>query len=477
MHAFTSSRGGRSRNGRGSALFGVAALLTGLPLAAQPVITSQPLGVAAYESQSATFSVGATGGAPLRYQWRFAGNALDSATNSTLVLTNLAVSQTGIYAVQVTDTAGTTGSSGVVLSVLPRPFPAFGFGTFQPGVSPEVPIQFLAYGGETRVQVSVAYATNALSNPRYISSLTNFPTVAPGRTARLLLEGDEAGTSSAVIRTDSTLPGFFGIEIVLPTGRTLATGVNPLGRLLFDAREGAGPYQAALVFTNKPFAVEVGPVGGTNVTASLGTMGPVVQIRSAPVLDAQSGLFLQQIDIGNPGVITQSQVMITVSGLTNDSLGVPIRLYNSLGTNSNGGALVFSSDLPPGTARVLRLEYYVADLTTVPVPTLLSEQSSSILSPALSSRTLSVDRALYFTNGMFPSGAFLIEFPTQAGRNYFVQYAPTPEAFAQGSGLIRTARPAIPGTGSRVQWIDHGPPKTESAPGVTNRFYRVILGL
>lgn len=433
-------------------------MLTGLPLVAQPVITRQPLGVAAYETQSATFSVEATGVAPMRYQWRFAGDGIDSATNSTLVLTNLVASQSGIYGVQVTDTTGTTSSSGVVLSVLPRPFPAFGFGTYQPGVSPEVPIQYLAFGGETRLQVSVAYSTNALSNPRFVSSLTQF-------------------SEPAVIRTDSTKPGSFGVEMVLPAGSTLTTGVNPLGRLQFDALGGVGPYQTALAFTNAPFAVEVGPVGGTNVTAALGVIGPVVQVRSAPLLDAQSGLFLQQIDIGNPGVVTQSQVLVTVSGLTNDSLGVPIRLYNSLGTNSSGGALVFSSDLPPGIGRVLRLEYYVADLTTVPVPTLLSEQSASVVGPALSSRTLSVDRALHFTNAAFPSGAFLIEFPTQAGRNYFVQYAPTPDAFAQGSALIRTALPAIPGTGSRVQWIDHGPPKTESMPDASNRFYRVILGL
>lgn len=478
MHAFTSSRGDRNWNDRRVTLVGLAALLVGSPLVAQPVITSQPLGAAAYEGQSATFSVGATGVAPLRYQWHFAGGRIDSATNSALVLTNLLASQAGTYSVEVSDVNGTTSSPGVFLTVFPRPFPAFGFGTYQPGVAPEVSVQFLAYGGETRLQFSVTYATNALANPRYTSFLTNFSVlVAPGRTAVPLLEGDEPAALAATVRTDSATPGLFGVEIVLPTGRTLPTGLNPLGRLVFDAREGVDPIRAALAFTNSPLALLAGPVGGTNVTASVGTIGPVVRVRSAPALDAQSGLFLQQIDIGNPGVVTQSQVQVTVSGLTNDSLGVPIRLYNSVGTNSQGGSVVFSSDLPPGTARVLRLEYYVADLTTVPVPTFVSEQSGTPSGPSLSARTLSVDRALYFTNAAFPSGAFLIEFPTQLQRNYFVQYAPSPDAFLQGSGTIRTALPAIPGTGSRVQWIDYGPPKTETAPGASNRFYRVVLGL
>ena len=34
--------------------------------------------------------------------------------------------------------------------------------------------------------------------------------------------------------------------------------------------------------------------------------------------------------------------------------------------------------------------------------------------------------------------------------------------------------PGVQGTGSRVQWLDIGPPRTETPPGIEPRFYRVL---
>ena len=70
---------------------------------------------------------------------------------------------------------------------------------------------------------------------------------------------------------------------------------------------------------------------------------------------------------------------------------------------------------------------------------------------------------------MLPGSSFLLEFSTVTGRVYYVQYR---------SNLVqwKTALPAIEGTGTRVQWIDNGLPKTESAPASTSRrFYRLIM--
>ena len=105
MHAFTTSRGVRSQSFRGLGLLGFCGWVWAVPLMAQPVITSQPLGATHYESQAATFSVAATGTAPLSYQWRQSGDGLVGQTNSTLVLTNLTLSQNGIYSVDVSDAA------------------------------------------------------------------------------------------------------------------------------------------------------------------------------------------------------------------------------------------------------------------------------------------------------------------------------------------------------------------------------------
>ena len=40
----------------------------------------------------------------------------------------------------------------------------------------------------------------------------------------------------------------------------------------------------------------------------------------------------------------------------------------------------------------------------------------------------------------------------------------------------KTVVPAINGTGTRLQWVDNGPPKTELLPSLdSHRFYRLIL--
>jgi hypothetical protein len=55
-----------------------------------------------------------------------------------------------------------------------------------------------------------------------------------------------------------------------------------------------------------------------------------------------------------------------------------------------------------------------------------------------------------------------------AGQNYYVQYS---------SNLTNwtTVLPAVTGTGTRQQWIDNGPPKTESFPSGVMRAYRLRL--
>ena len=64
-----------------------------------------------------TFSVTASGTPPLSYQWKFDGTNISGATNTTLVLTNVQLSQAGTYAVLVTNHYGSTNSASALLTV------------------------------------------------------------------------------------------------------------------------------------------------------------------------------------------------------------------------------------------------------------------------------------------------------------------------------------------------------------------------
>ena len=55
----------------------------GAPTAAAPVITQQPAPLSVTVGQPATFTVAATGTAPLAYQWQRNGTAIDGATDTT----------------------------------------------------------------------------------------------------------------------------------------------------------------------------------------------------------------------------------------------------------------------------------------------------------------------------------------------------------------------------------------------------------
>ncbi|HZL77742.1 MAG TPA: SUMF1/EgtB/PvdO family nonheme iron enzyme [Candidatus Limnocylindrales bacterium] len=69
-----------------------------LPHPDQPTITVQPSDRKVYPGRTATFSVTATGGAPLYYQWQNNGVNFPAATGASLTLTNV---QLGIYYISV----------------------------------------------------------------------------------------------------------------------------------------------------------------------------------------------------------------------------------------------------------------------------------------------------------------------------------------------------------------------------------------
>src|SRR5262245_65096086 len=83
-----------------------------------PSITSKPASRTNASGTVATFSVEATGTAPLHYQWyRNQLNPIPDATNSVLVLANVQLSDSGAYHVAVTNEAGSTNSAEATLLV------------------------------------------------------------------------------------------------------------------------------------------------------------------------------------------------------------------------------------------------------------------------------------------------------------------------------------------------------------------------
>jgi DNA-binding beta-propeller fold protein YncE len=88
------------------------------PSVVAPAITAQPSSVSVTEGQVATFSVTATGTAPLSYQWQKAGSAISGATASTYTISDAALADSGSQlTVAVSNSAGTTTSNAATLTV------------------------------------------------------------------------------------------------------------------------------------------------------------------------------------------------------------------------------------------------------------------------------------------------------------------------------------------------------------------------
>src|SRR5262249_41387686 len=71
-----------------------------------PAIAGQPQNLRVGLGGSVTFNVSATGAEPLKYQWRFAGTNLASASSTSLTLNNIQLSNAGFYDVIVTNQFG-----------------------------------------------------------------------------------------------------------------------------------------------------------------------------------------------------------------------------------------------------------------------------------------------------------------------------------------------------------------------------------
>ena len=82
-----------------------------------PTITQNPESVIILAGADVTFSVEAEGSQPLSYQWEKSGTPISGATQSTLVLSNVGVSDEGDYTVTVSNVAGTATSAAARLTV------------------------------------------------------------------------------------------------------------------------------------------------------------------------------------------------------------------------------------------------------------------------------------------------------------------------------------------------------------------------
>jgi hypothetical protein len=98
-----------------------------LAVLSPPTITQQPTNQAVLDGQAVMFTVTATGGLPLYYQWQYNSNNLTDGGNTSgaatpnLIISNVSGADVGYYSVMVSNAAGIAISSNVLLTIIPSP--------------------------------------------------------------------------------------------------------------------------------------------------------------------------------------------------------------------------------------------------------------------------------------------------------------------------------------------------------------------
>lgn len=464
-------------------------------------ILRQPVTQGVFAGANTEFSVLAEGSDPLTYQWYQGTNALVGAatnfftdtTSATLAFNNTSVTNAGNYSVVVRSGALSVTSSVATLKVqvgLPSILRLANAtnsvvnltNVVDNGGGPVTnvtqwnrhvfPISFTIQGDDRAVALSLGYSNGVVSNPRF----EFLPEYAASTNHVLWVTNHPSALSFVFVLTNSTfftnlsqLLGNFTFETpaslsptdALRQARIQALAAQPSTNLI-------APYLALPSGSRRIF--------GTNEAdfPLLISLQPQVIPSGSPTLNRQTGYLVQPVDVVNisPDALTDIRLLIT--GLTNDSRGIPVSLVSSVGpVGTPPVPSIFLGPLPAyGGPRRVQLEYYVSDgqVASLRNPGYVAEAAVAY------SVTTSTGRRSITPSLTRVSDGVLLEFPTLNTFSYYVRYTDTLADFSAqttNDTAIRTAVPAFRGNGRTVQWLDNGPPRTATAPS-TNRFYRVL---
>lgn len=447
-------------------LLTVAGMLGGVAMAQTstnepPRITNQPLSQVVYEGSPVTFSVGAEGTSPLAFQWTKDGAGISGGTTSAISIAETTTNNSGSYQVIVTNLYGKVTSDAAVLTVRPltaRKLRLAGYVELSPGIV-KIPVQLASLGNENQIAFTVAWNPEVVNFDGVTSPLDAGNTNVIGPIATNTVPAPII----PLLDTNRLAEGRVGVTLSLPTGKFLLAATNLIAEVHLALGAGQSPSAAALGLLESPVATQVLDTNAVSQPVD-NVILPVVRQPAGPgVIAKQAGLFWERLSVINPGNSNLPCAWITVTGLGRDSLGKNIRLQNLTGTSTNGPFLQVLN-LPAGATVDLIAEYYVADRRTQPTPVYEAGVANPLVAVYGETGQPKIERVL------FRDQMALVEFNTISNRLYYVQYAPIAAATNWS-----TALPPLTGTGQRVQWIDNGPPKTDSVPGGTsNRFYRII---
>jgi hypothetical protein len=232
-----------------------AAILTVNPAPVAPSITTQPANQTVTAGQTATFSVTATGTAPLSYQWQKNGTAISGATSSTYTTPSTSTTDNGAqFVVAVSNSVGNVISSAATLTVttpgqISSSASSLTFGNVNVGSSSTQSVTLTNTGGSN---VSVSNVT--ISGPGFsVNGISTGLILSPGATATMNVIFAPAASGSVtgsvtITSNASNSPltiSFSGSGVVVTHSATLTWTASTsvvVGYYVYRSSISGGPY-------------------------------------------------------------------------------------------------------------------------------------------------------------------------------------------------------------------------------------------
>ena len=339
----------------GSALSSNAALV----LNGHPVITNQPASTNVAAGIAATFIVGATGTAPLRYQWQLLGTNLPGATTNTYTVLKAGTTNAGPYTVMVSNQAGIAIGGPATLGINSKPVivtqpvntaaPLGSNVTFTVGVTGTDPLKYqwklnaTNLAGATQSSLSFVLSSAAQAGP-YTVTITNGLGTVTSAKATLTIATPPVITKALLAHTN-----------LVGTANTFSTTANGTAPLV---------YRWQLNGTTIPGASTTVLALSNIVVATGGTYS--VSVSNAAGVASSSALLTVALDITAPTVTITSPTaaqnlvsnLLTAVGTATDTAQVTNVTYSLNGsvwqkpvtTNAwKNWSVVLDSQLIPGT--------------------------------------------------------------------------------------------------------------------------------
>ncbi|PYT40365.1 MAG: hypothetical protein DMG45_17290 [Acidobacteria bacterium] len=311
------------------------------PVATAPSITTQPGSQSVTAGQTATFSVAATGTAPLSYQWKKNGLAVSGASSSAYTTLPTSSSDTGAqFTVVVSNSSGSVTSSAAVLTVSTS-IPPLELTTSQlPGgtVGSSYSTTLSASGGTPPYSWSVSSGT--LPTGLSLSSsgtLSGTPTVAGAFPFTVAVKDTASASASASLSINVASVSPLQITSSQLPGGTVSSAYSAT----LSASGGTSPYSWSVSSGTLPTGLSLSSSGALSGTPTVAGSFPfTVAVKDAASASASASLSINvvtaappTVSISNPASGATLSGTTTVSGVASD--GLPI---TSVQLSVDGGA-------------------------------------------------------------------------------------------------------------------------------------------